>query len=66
MAHPTWRYLPSGTVKHALASPEMRVSECGMGLWPREDWYGTGSQDEYENLAARPACKKCVARGYRP
>lgn len=66
MAHPTWRYLPGGTVKHALAYADAHAAMCGVGPPLLGDWYGTGSQDEYENLAARPACKKCVARGCRP
>lgn len=65
--HEIWRYIPGGNVKHALDRPEQAVAACGVGPgWWSGGWYGTGSQTEYENLAARPACKRCVARGYRP
>lgn len=61
-----WRYLPTGKVKHALERADDRRAVCGMELWRAENWYGTGSQDEYENCAARPACRRCLAMGARP
>lgn len=65
--HEIWRYIPGGKVKHALAYAEQKVAACGASPgWWSAGWYGTGSQTECEELAARPPCRRCVARGYRP
>jgi hypothetical protein len=50
-----WRYIFGGTV--CGAAPEW-FSPVG--------WYGTGSQKEYEELARRRPCQKCVSKGYTP
>lgn len=58
-----WRYLPRGTVKHALRYAMARYAVCGVG--PRwfdpDDWHGTGSQTEYETVEALPECRRCAA-----
>jgi hypothetical protein len=66
--HEYWRYLPGGTVKHALLYAESASAVCGqLPSWFRpEGWFGTGSQDEYETVERLPACKRCVAKGYLP
>lgn len=65
-----WRYLRGGKVKHAVGQGVSgwveRVSDCGVGLDLFDDWRGTGNQEEYEEVARRPACKRCVAMGYIP
>lgn len=67
--HVTWRYLPDGRVKHALRVTSAGVgprthSLCGMRpmVWvgPPGEWHGTGSQDEHDECARRPACKRCA------
>ncbi len=55
-----WRYLEHGDVLHALNSASGRVALCGrMPTWFRGDWYGTGSQREYERAASLPYCRQC-------
>jgi hypothetical protein len=63
-----WRYLPGRRVKHALREETAHtgVAECGAAPRFGLMWFGTGSQDEYERVEALPACKRCVAKGYRP
>lgn len=61
-----WRYLPGGKVKHALPHSGAVTAGCGMGVWRREYWHGTGSQAEYDECARRVPCKRCVALGYKP
>lgn len=59
-----WRYLPGGNVTHALTYAAARVAVCGTGpVWHAPDWYGTGSQTEYERAAGLPRCKRCVRIG---
>lgn len=60
-----WFYIPTGKVKHAVLARSV-TAECGMGTWSREFWHGTGSQREYEEVARRPACRRCLRLGYRP
>lgn len=60
-----WRYLPRGTVTHAFQRAPVGYASalCGVApLWyePRSDWYGTGSQVEYERAAALPKCRRCL------
>jgi hypothetical protein len=57
-----WRYLPDGSVTHALTSPQECVGECGVGPWTYDQWRGTGSQVEYERAAELPKCRRCLAR----
>jgi hypothetical protein len=60
-----WRYLKQGKVRHALPFSAARRATCGLELWRGEDWYGTGSQKEYERVAELPKCKNCVKLGAR-
>lgn len=55
-----WLYLKNGKVAHALSTftGTRFVAECGAGAW--RTWYGTGSQDEYEQAASLPKCARCV------
>lgn len=62
-----WRYTPAGRVKHAVrqaggsASGVAAVARCGYGPpGGSADWYGTGSQSEYERVEALPRCSTCV------
>lgn len=55
-----WRYLWGGTVKHALVSDPMD-SLCGLRT-ASYNWYGTGSQAEYETVEALRPCRRCLAR----
>lgn len=62
----TWRYLPRCRVTHALTDPRAYVAQCGVApAWflpgGVDEWRGTGSQVEYDNAAAYPRCKRCVA-----
>jgi hypothetical protein len=61
-----WRYTRTGRSKHALRYSSDHVAECGVGPGFGEDWLGTGRQSEYEKCAVLPACKRCLALGYRP
>ena len=62
-----WRYVLRGQVKHALDYPAARIAACGVGpVWYAPDWYGTGTQAEYERVAALPPCKRCVAKAGPP
>jgi hypothetical protein len=58
----SWKYLPTGRVRHALSTvvPNVVAAECG--VWTFGWWYGTGSQDEYDKLDALPPCKRCAAK----
>lgn len=57
-----WKYLPKGQVKHALSTvlSDTITAECGVYTFGW--WYGTGSQTEYERVAALPPCQRCVAK----
>jgi hypothetical protein len=55
-----WRYVPKGVAKHALTDPRSTVAECGFSVWSADDWYGTGSQVEYEIAEALPRCARCA------
>lgn len=59
-----WLYLPKGGPVHQVEDRAARAL-CGVEVWRSEDWYGTGSQAEYESAAARPKCRRCLARGAR-
>lgn len=58
-----WRYARTGNVRHKVVKPlgvaEMHDGVAVCGLYA--DWYGTGSQAEYERLAGRPKCLRCMA-----
>lgn len=64
----TWRYLFHGRVKHAVGRGPNgwveRSAECGAGPDISGDWYGSGTQDEYDRVKELPACKRCLAMGY--
>ncbi len=57
---PYWRYLPSKrpNVRHALDRPGDAAALCGVGVMSIY-WRGTGSQEEYETVAALPKCRGC-------
>lgn len=57
-----WRYLPQGTVRHAVnaVGGVVCVAACGVATWSSIDWYGTGCMHEYEMVAALPDCQRCV------
>lgn len=65
----TWRYLPRRTVKHALLvdsgiSGHRSTALCGISpSWfapDTEQWWGTGTQDEYEQAERLPECRRCA------
>lgn len=60
-----WHYLRKGEATHARHRQGAGldfVARCGAypDMLVSSDWYGTGSQDEYENARARPKCKRCL------
>lgn len=63
---PEWRYLRSGKVRHNVYPGPIEnqagigVSACRAHELPIEEWYGTGSQTEYERAATMPTCKRCA------
>lgn len=57
-----WRYLPSGSVVHALTRSSDAGAVCGVYALPASDWRGTGSQVEYEIAKRLPCCKKCLRK----
>ena len=58
-----WRYLHGRPVKHLLSGPFDRIAVCGVGpVWFAPDWYGTGSQGEYETAERLRKCKRCEAK----
>jgi hypothetical protein len=54
-----WRYLPGGTVKHALTRSSDAGAACGRFVLPASAWLGTGSQTEYETVAGLRECRSC-------
>ena len=70
-----WRYLPGGSVRHALGAVGLSIGStaaCGRtpgmfaARWAGDSWYGTGSQLEYDRCAALRPCRDCLRRGYAP
>lgn len=57
-----WRYLHGRPVKHLLSGPFDCVAVCGVGPVFAPDWYGTGSQAEYETAERLRKCKRCTAK----
>jgi hypothetical protein len=60
-----WRYLRCGSVVHALSlltttNNLAHVALCGVAPTWLDDWYGTGSQAEYERAATLRRCKRCL------
>ncbi|MFD8117043.1 hypothetical protein [Streptomyces microflavus] len=56
-------YMVDGSVAHELqwgCSPNNSAAPalCGRQPWPG-DWYGTGSQTEYDRAAELPLCGGC-------
>ncbi len=60
MSYPERRYLPGGRVAHAV-NPNHGQAVCGTTA-DRDDWRGTGTQDEYERVAALPRCRACLRK----
>jgi hypothetical protein len=60
--HFEWRYLPGGTVVHALPSANDPLALCGADVWDASNWRGTGSQAEYEQAAVLPQCRRCLRK----
>jgi hypothetical protein len=50
-------YLHASAVAHLGYSP--RGVFCDVMPQLGEDWYGTGSQDEYDKAARMPLCRRC-------
>lgn len=62
-----WRYLFGAGVKHALPietgiTGHAARALCGLEAFRPQDWYGTGSQVEYETLEGLRECRRCAAR----
>ena len=57
-----WRYLPRGRVQHALVDDDANATQarCGIEVFYLSQWYGTGSQDEYDHAATLPKCQRCA------
>lgn len=57
------RYFPRVGVRHRthpnFLEPATLVAACGLSA-SASYWRGTGSQDEYERLAAIPRCLRCM------
>lgn len=56
----SWRYLPLGTVTHAVMAADHVVARYGVEAWAASWWFGTGSQVEYERVASLPRCQRCT------
>lgn len=56
-------YLRRGRVAHCvLRNGTYPDAVCGVGpQWP-SDWYGTGTQAEYERAERLPRCQRCQAK----
>lgn len=57
-----WRYVPRGEVKHRLRCSTAVRAVCGFSVWTPSDWFGTGSQLEYERVDELPECQLCLKR----
>jgi hypothetical protein len=56
-----WRYLPNGRMTHVVETPNADVAAlCGRRAALPENWFGTGSQDEYEQAESLPKCRLCA------
>ncbi len=55
-------YIPGGEVAHLSSQDRSTLArtftECGL-WWPGAGFFGTGSQEEYEEAARRRLCLKC-------
>lgn len=51
-------YIPGRKISHI--TDQGTVSYCR--LWMPEGFWGTGSQEEYENASSYPICKKCLKK----
>lgn len=63
-----WHYLLTGTRTHARYRRSTGAgldyeARCGAAPQYFSDWYGTGSQAEYERAEALPRCARCVKLG---
>lgn len=53
-------------VAHLLSPFELSKDDntptalCGRWQWTASDWFGSGSQAEYERAAELPLCKSCA------
>jgi hypothetical protein len=55
-----WRYTYMGERTHFLVASYDRVARCGVSVINSSEWFGTGSQEEYDKAASLPKCKKCL------
>ncbi len=60
-ASPARVYLPGGRVAHLSKDDRREFTECGM-WWPCGGFFGTGSQNEYDEAARRRRCALCVRK----
>lgn len=58
--HFEWRYTFNGRVRHALRKSADHIAICGAAPSLFYDWYGTGSQEEYERVESLPDCARCT------
>lgn len=58
-----WRYTRWGCVKH-LVHVEGRhtMAVCGVAVDSFADWFGTGTQDEYDTVERFEECRTCHNR----
>jgi hypothetical protein len=61
------RYLAHGQRVHILGLIGVTVGEyspayCGIGPDWRGEWFGTGTQNEYETAAELSVCARCLIR----
>ena len=65
------RYLRRGKVAHLIRSGMDGISVCNIwaGYTATSDFWGSGSQEEYEKADSLPLCKSClraIGQPYRP
>jgi len=62
--HLVRRYTPGGSVAHLILDTDWSnhgSPEALCGWWAQTDyWRGSGSQEEEEEAASRPTCRKCA------
>lgn len=57
------RYVVSGTVSHYVNTAERHLAAvCGVSVSTWDEWWGSGSQQEYDYVAALIVCRRCHRR----